>query len=214
MSTEPTPTLRGFDAQDADGVAANIADIAVSGMKAIGLYYFAHSGVKTLLTRSVAETVAAHGLSLWSVYENGQPVDAPYFTVQTANLDAHTANARAVAAGQPADTPLYCAVDYDTDPSDLPAITAYFTEFRRVLGVLGSGYHAGVYGSGLVCRHLSELGLISHTWLSQSTGFAEFDSWKPHANIVQGVERNIFGLDVDLDTLTTNAGTWVPVSAE
>jgi hypothetical protein len=204
-------SLNAFDATDALSVASHADDIKAAGYEAVCLYYFRQSNFKQLLTRHVAEAVAAAGLKLFSVYENGSPISADYFTVATANLDGHTAGVRALDAGQPSGGIVYFAVDYDCDPADLPAITAYFTEVRRVLLSLTPSYHCGVYGSGLVCRHLSELGLVSKTWLSQSKSFDGYSDWLQHADIVQGVETQVLSLDVDLDTVNPDAGLWVPV---
>jgi len=200
---------KSFDAFDATAVIAHLPQIKAAGYMSVGLYYFKSSKFKRLLTRSVAEAVSKAGLYLISVYENGFPTAKGYFTVANGQADAHVAHTRAVDAGQPIGSAIYFAVDYDAAPADLPAITDYFTEIRRVFQVLGDTHFIGVYGSGLVCRHLSEAGLVSRTWLSQSKGFAGYDDWKIHANILQGPVASLFGgIDVDLDTTNGNAGGW------
>lgn len=200
--------MKAFDAYGAAAVAARAGEIAAAGYGAVGLYYFRRSGFKQLLTREVARAVTDAGLSLFSVYENGAPTSAGYFTVDRGNADAHAAEIRAADAGQPGDSAIYFAVDYDAAPGDLPAIAAYFREVGRVLRVLESLYRVSVYGSGLVCAHLLGAGLVTHTWLSQSTGFRGYAAFAPRANIVQGKVAHLFGLDVDMDTVRESAGAW------
>ena len=199
---------QALDAQDADGVASHARELKEAGYEAVGMYYFESSRVKTLLTRGVADTVSGAGLFILSIYENGTPTGVSYFGQGKGDADAHVAGARADEAGQPERTPIYFAVDYDADPGDLPAITDYFTEVKNALNALVPVYGVGVYGSGLVCQHLTELGLVTHTWLSQSIGFNGYDDWKPHADVVQGPETTVLGLDVDLDGTNGDAGGW------
>lgn len=198
----------GIDAPDAIDVAAHASELKARGINVVGLYYFKSSGFKHLLTRDVSQTVSDAGLSILSVYENGYPTSAGYFTTATANMDAHTAYARAVAAGQTAGSALYFAVDYDAESSDLSAIDAYFAEVRRTLSVLSSTFIVGVYGSGRVCSHLHGKGLVSPTWLAQSTGWAGFADWKPNADVVQGPTSQVLGMDTDSDTVKPSALAW------
>lgn len=198
---------KAFDAYAAKAVAENAGAIVEAGYVGVGLYYFRTSGFKQLLTADIASALSAAGLFIFSAYESGEPVTAAYFTTDQANADAHVAAVRAIDAGQPGDTPIYFAVDYDASPDDLPAIRAYFAEITRVFGVVGSPHKIGVYGSGLVCRHLSDAGL-PFTWLSQSRGFAGYNDWKPRANIVQGPVSKFGDIDIDTDTTFGNSGAW------
>lgn len=52
----------------------------------------------------------------------------------------------------------------------LPHINRYFTELNRVMNADGR-YHIGVYGSGMVCKHLMGKKLAEHCWLAMSTGW-------------------------------------------
>lgn len=199
---------QALDSPDADGIARHAVAIKEDGYTAVGLYYFKSSGFKTLLTQMVAQTVSEAGLSLLSIYENGSPIKASYFSSTRGKTDANVAGKCAIAAGQPGDTPIYFAVDYDALAKDLPRITDYFTQVGQVLSDLTPQYSIGVYSSGFVCQHLLDSGLVRYTWLSQSTGFLGYDDWKPHADIVQGPSTTLFGLDVDLDGTNGHAGGW------
>ena len=200
--------MKALDTVVANFVASHTTAFKDAGVLAVGLYYFKTSSFKELLTHEVAKKISAAGLKIFSVYENGFPITVDYFTEEKGNMDAHTAAVRAADAQQPSGTPIYFAVDYDAAVADLPEITTYFTELKRVFGVLENGYTLGVYSSGRVCKHLHTAGLVTHTWLSQSTGFADHASFKPQANIVQLLPQNLLGQDVDPDVLQNDPGTW------
>ena len=200
--------MKALDTVEAKFVASHTAAFKEAGVLAVGLYYFKASQFKDLLTHEVAKKISSAGLKIFSVYENGFPTQVSYFTHDKANMDAHTAAVRSADAQQPSGTPIYFAVDYDAELADLPAITTYFTEVRRVFDVLENGHTLGVYSSGRVCKHLLGEGLVTHTWLCQSTGFADFTSFKPQANIVQQMPKILLGQDVDPDVLQHDPGTW------
>jgi Domain of unknown function (DUF1906) len=52
----------------------------------------------------------------------------------------------------------------------LPYVNRYFTDVNRILKADGR-YRVGVYGSGLVCKHLTGKKLAEHCWLAMSTGW-------------------------------------------
>jgi hypothetical protein len=57
-----------------------------------------------------------------------------------------------------------------SERSMLPFVDHYFTEVNRVLKADGR-YKIGVYGSGLVCKHIQAKGLASYCWLAMSSGW-------------------------------------------
>ena len=197
---------KAFDTYQAQHVAACAAQIKAAGYTSCGLYYFESSAFKQLLTREVAEALTEAGLYVFAVYENGRPTNGGYFDAARGRYDGQVAAEKALAAGQPAGTPVYFAVDYDASQGDLLGIAAYFEALRPALQA--DGYQAGVYGSGLVCRHLTEAGLVEKTWLSQSRGFQGYHEFLPHADILQGPSTHLFGMDVDTDETNGNAGGW------
>lgn len=196
-----------FDAYDAPDIADHAKEIKAAGYDAAALYYFEQSAFKKQLTRSVAATLSKAGLFIVSLYENGSPTTAGYFTANRGAYDGRVAAAKAEAAGQPAATIIYPTVDYDAAHADLPAISEYFKEMRSAL--TAAGYTIGVYGSGLVCRTLKEQGLVTKTWLSQSHGWQGYADWIDQADIVQGHVTRLFGADADLDiSALTGGGGW------
>ena len=133
------------------------------------------------------------------------PTNDAYFTAAQGGIDGAHAARRAHGAGQPAGTPIYFAVDGDVTPERaLP----YFQAIRNALCGAGARYSAAVYGSGAVCRLLERCGLVSHTWLSQSRGWRGYLEESRWADIVQGDEGTIVGLDVDHDVSDGSAGGW------
>jgi hypothetical protein len=191
-------------------LAAHAAELANAGYVWAGRYLFDYSSFKDLLTHSEAEALSRSGLHIVSVWENGLPTSDTYFSAAQGGIDGAHAARRALEAGQPDGTPIYFAVDGDVDPQVTPA---YFTAIRTALRGAGGRYGAAVYGSGAVCRLLEESGLVSHVWLSQSPGWRGYVEACKWAGIVQGAERDIVGLDVDLDVSDGSAGGWLLADA-
>lgn len=195
---------KGFDTPN--NPIGKLTRIKADGIGFVGMYYFHSSGYKTLLTAEIAYAIAGAGMYIVSVWESGYPTTAGYFTGAQGSTDAAGAVGRAKEAGQPDSTPIYFAVDGDVPPS---AIDTYFRTLAPI--VHAAGYTVGVYASGAVCAHLAAEGLVSHTWLSQSRGWSGYASWRPHADLVQGVTASYHGLDVDWDESPNGrGGGWIP----
>jgi len=224
--------MKALDSPQATDIANNASLLAEEGFTAIGLYYFDSSGFKQQLTKDVAEKISSipstdshPGLKIFSIYENGNPTSSSYFTTQRGNSDAHTAFARAQSAGQPLGSAIYFAIDYDASYQDLPKIKLYAYEFRRTLYALCDAlgekihrYSVGVYGSGLVCEVLFDVGIAHYTFLAQSKGWAGYTPWQSKANIIQGNSSTLhlvnanpsITIDIDYNTIPdlNNAGLW------
>jgi Domain of unknown function (DUF1906) len=63
----------------------------------------------------------------------------------------------------------------------LPHVNRYFTEVNRVLKADGR-YRIGVYGSGMVCKHLISKKLAEHCWLAMSTGWPQSKEFQAGGN--------------------------------
>ena len=193
---------KGLDAnQDMTDWAGQLVQ---EGFGFVGRYI--NHGKSQPLTTSEAQHLSTEGLYLVSIYEKGSPTEAAYFTIQRGAQDGNAAVQAAKATGQPTGTPIYFAVDYDADRCDLNTICDYFKNVFTT--VRGAGYFVGVYGSGMVCKTLTEQGWVHYTWLAQSRGWAGYDDWHDSASIVQGAETTWHGIDVDLDTSSGDAGGW------
>jgi Domain of unknown function (DUF1906) len=192
---------KGFDTFK--NVADKATQIKADGYGWVARYYFKASGFKVLLGKPEAVTISAAGLYIVSVYENGFPTSNAYFTEDQGKIDSENAVRCAQAAGQPQGSAIYFAYDADLDPN---AVMDYAKAVHAI--VKAAGYITGCYGSGAVCKALSEAGYVSKTWLSQSHGFRGYAQWQNNADIVQGPEGHYLGLDIDADTSGGNAGGW------
>lgn len=159
-------------------------------------YYSGISHAKVKLSRAEALHLSGMGIYLVSVFEDN-PTSAGYFSEQRGMDDGrHAFGYAAIGVQQPQGTPIYFTVDYDATPQDLTAtIVPYFRSVRESRG----SYLVGVYGSGLVCRTLKELGLVSYSWLAQSTGWAEYEQYKQSNqwNLLQLWTTDFHGLSID-----------------
>lgn len=192
---------KGFDTgSDCSHLGQAILD---AGFTYICRYtYSITSHSKTKLSRAEALHLSGMGIFLVNVFQNSAD-KAAYFQEEQGIHDGSVAFPYArQTLQQPIQTPIYFAVDYDASEEDIRhRIAPYFEGVRRSRGA----YFVGVYGSGLVCRVLKELGLVSFTWLSQSTGFREsktFHDWNLH----QLPGGTFHSLDVDFDESNGNGG--------
>jgi len=197
------PTNKGLDS--AKSLAHVAAQLVAKGYSWVARYYFRSSHFKDVLTAAEAKALAAAGLWVVAVYENGFPTTASYFTAAQGHVDAADAVLCAQHAGQPHGTPIYFAVDYDSAPK---AVDDYFRAVSVI--VRNAGYTPGIYGNGVTIAHLKALGLVTHGWLSQSTGFAGHAAALETADIVQLPEGTVLVLDVDGDLSHGHAGGWKP----
>src|SRR5664279_4360859 len=96
------------------------------------------------LTRVEADSLRAQGQDIGVVWETTtNEVDGGYVAGVSA---AQKAEQQAVAAGMPAGSPIYFAVDYDAQVG--PIISGYFQGAAEVLGGVG---RVGGYGGYYVC---------------------------------------------------------------
>jgi peptidoglycan hydrolase-like protein with peptidoglycan-binding domain len=185
---------------DSDTDCSPFADsLPGQGMQFVARYY-ALNAAKTL-TAAEAQQLSAAGLGIVAVYEDfNNSVDR--FSATIGASQAAQAGARAAAIAQPAGTAIYFAVDYDAAPADVEGpITDYFTAVQNVLAAAPTQYIAGVYGSGLTCRIIRDAGLADFTWLTCSTGFADYTAFRTQADIVQLAPSRFLlaGLNIDDD---------------
>jgi len=195
-------TVKAFDiAEDASG---HFSDFAQAGFEAVGLY--------ARLDRSPLTAVQdAHKaeLKIFTIFETGFPTGPRYFTQNQGYSDGEAAIEwiYAVDPGNLAwGKPIFACVDYEASESDLPAIHSYFRAFQGKMKE--KGYLASVYGSGPVCKSLIAAGLAHSGWLSQSTGWAGYSEFVDKAVIVQGVETDMFGFNIDLDDVRDLGACW------
>jgi hypothetical protein len=144
------------------------------------------------LTPNEANALSAAGLLLGAVYEDS-PTSASYFSNARGHQDGVTAFGAGVLIGQPVNSAIYFAVDYDASQADITGvILPYFAGVRQGLLDAASGgatYKVGVYGSGLVCTQVAaNCPFVSYRWLSESMGWRgsrTYTTW----SVLQSIAR-------------------------
>ena len=213
---------------DADfDVTPYLAQLKSAGVKTIGRYYDRaygsgigescyHHPIKTL-TKAELTAIENAGLSVFVVFQHcgAQCVNFDLQNKETAEKgrkDAEAAVALAQDLGQPANTPIYFAIDFDPTPgrdNPLPAariwpsIEAYFDQVQEVFA--RTRWQVGVYGAGITCQRLKASGKAKYFWLSSSLGhlgspeFFNGGQWHLFQNVVEikrSYARNTFDTDV------------------
>lgn len=195
--------MKGFDSATPIS-AAKAKELYANGYDFI-CRYFSHNPEKNL-TRPEAQDISDAGLSIVSAWEAQGDQYASFNTVMGL-ADAVAAKNQAQACGQPAGSAIYFAVDFDATQAEIDGgISGYFGEAELTLG---PAYMVGDYGSPLVNASLASKGLAARAWRAQSTGWAG-DHSQP-ADIIQGPEQTLLGIDVDTDTTSETAariGAW------
>lgn len=123
-----------------------------------------------------AQALGAQGVQIAVVFQQRQNQVADF-----TELKGRAAGRRAYrhahdSIGQPAGSAIYFSVDFDASPAEIEnEIAPYFKGIKQAFDEESAGspeYRLGVYGSGLVCRTLSDKGLIDFIWLAMSRGFS------------------------------------------
>jgi len=155
------------------------------------------------LTQQEALDIIRNGMRLVTVYEDS-PTNADYFSLRRGQLDGAAAHTDAQQIQQPANSAIYFAVDYDaTTATTHGGITEYFRGVKDGLSAAAGVspiYEVGVYGSGRVCRWIKEQQhLATYSWLAESTGWAESDTYSD-PNIKQSIaNHDLCGLQGGVD---------------
>jgi hypothetical protein len=163
--------------------------------------YLSHDADKNL-TRTEGDDLAAHGVSCVAVWES--TAQRPLAGRAAGVADAAAAAGQALAAGMPPDRPLYFAVDFDAQPSQMPAVLAYLDGAASVLG----RDRVGVYGGYATVRAALDGGHSAWAWQTRAWSQGR---WDARAAIRQGATQTIGGVSCDLNTATTaDYGQWMP----
>jgi len=130
-----------------------------------------------------------------------------YYTERQAGLDATRALAIVDHLAVPSGIPVFFGVDFDVHEDDLQGVVlAYFTSVHKQF--TAEGRLVGVYGSGLTCKTLKEAGVVHFTWMAYAPKWQGNDTYGPSADIVQGLEKSVAGLNSDLNVVATDAVLW------
>jgi len=125
------------------------------------------------LSPQEARRLASLGVKLVALWEwhSARPA---YFSYASGYADAISAYRQARGIGQPPDSAIYFAVDFNAQGAALDAVRQYFAGVSAGLAAAGGGkppYKVGVYGSGAVCDAVKRAGLAQYSWLSNSTAW-------------------------------------------
>lgn len=148
-----------------------------SGYECVIRYYTRALSNPKLLKSKEARAIAKAGLSLAVVYQDFNNSRARFDYPKGYSAGRIAYNYARDEIGQPQNSAIYFAVDYDTSQAEVEqVIRPYFQgvadAFREEAD--GSpGYAIGVYGSGLVCRLLFESNHASYAWLAGARGWRE-----------------------------------------
>lgn len=197
-----------------------VACIKSNGFTFVGRYYAIVNTGKTL-TLSEAQALSSAGLYIVSIWqESGNSVD--YFTFDQGRSDGK--NAFSIAAndfGQPANTPVYYAVDFDATDADKQAILNYFSGVQQgysdylyeqqSYGNPQIPYYIGVYGSYWVLDWCKTQGIATYFWQAYpplwSGGQNAYD-WPGYNLRQRSNDETICGIPIDRDDSSGNGGGW------
>jgi hypothetical protein len=158
-------------ATDAGQVAHRLKD---TGLHFVARYYRKPDSRWPTLSANEAKLISSMGLNLVTVWESHSRHPS-YFTYSRGYYDAASAYNQAKTIGQPPNSAIYFAVDFDARGADVIPVDQYFRGVAAGFAAAGGGkpeYKVGVYGSGAVCDTLKRERLADYTWLSNSTAWA------------------------------------------
>jgi hypothetical protein len=136
------------------------------------------------------------GFTIVSCFEEGLGKElekVSHYTRARGEHDGRRAFTQAQAVGQPADTPIYFAVDADPSPGQREMILEYFRGvadgYQQYLSDMDSQgktavtYAVGVYGSGCVLTWCQAEGLATWFWQAFAQGWCDNKKTWPGVNI-------------------------------
>jgi hypothetical protein len=160
-------------------------------------------------TLSVGEVhrLSSLGLKIVTVWEwhSGTPA---YFSYASGYYDGVSAYRQAYSVGQPADSAIYFAVDFNAGGYQLWQVDQYFRGVAAAFAAVSRGrpgYKVGVYGSGAVCDAVKRAGLARYSWLSSAKAWAGYETYADW-NIRQGDRLPNLSFDHDSDEATDDYG--------
>jgi len=154
---------------------------------------------------TLAEIAAAHasGMDVGFVYEFAN--NAAHEGAMRGQRDGQIALIHARDLGIPAGVALYCAVDFDAQPADMPAVLAYARHFQSTVSL--GGYRSGVYGSYAVCLMLHNNGYNGFLWQTYAWSHGLWSVGLSVRQLKNGI--SVAGANVDQDqTQVADWGQW------
>jgi hypothetical protein len=160
-------------------------------------------------TAERVKAAAAVGFRIGLVHEGWGGVGGKGISALDGMRDGKFCRAKGPALGAPQGAAIYFACDQDFSTAQIASwVLPYFDEIADSFN--DRFYRIGVYGSGAVCTAVKDAGLADLTWEAQSKGWASYSAWLGKADMVQGAETKIAGLDVDADMAHGDIGDYAP----
>jgi hypothetical protein len=177
--------------------------------------YYCTGNLSKRLKLEEAQRLSDSGLWVVSVFQDYNNAIGR-FSVALGEANAKSAHEYASCViGQPCETPIYFAVDFDaTDGEAKGAVRDYFEAINSAFAtaIAEGRYKVGVYGSGAVCRYIKDdAKLAEYSWLSMSTGWRGYRDYNGqnrwNLKQIKAIEIN----GVEFDTNESNpvgGGGW------
>jgi hypothetical protein len=197
----------------AEDVTPHLDQIVAAGIKTVfGYMSSINPAGSKCWTPGRVKAFAAKGLRIGLVHEGYGGVGGKGISAADGVRDGSYCRARAMVLGAPAGACVYFGCDQDFTAAQITSLVIpYFTAIRKQFA--DRRYRVGVYGSGVVCAAVINSGLADLSWQAQSKGWQGFAAWRAKADMVQGPEGKVAGVDADTDQPQGDIGDFVPVFA-
>lgn len=210
MAIMPFAVTNNYCSKDSGAAAADLSrpvnqtfldKMKVVGIKTIIRYYDHEDETikgKTL-RKDERDLIIKNNFAIGVVFQHHNDALAS-FTPARGKQDAQRSRILAKENSQPGTSAIYFGVDGDwKKAAELTKIKDYFKEVNAELAK--DGYRIGVYGSGLVCRTLTEAGLAEFCWLANAKSWPEYDKYfaSKKWRLVQTLPQDCGGRNVDFD---------------
>jgi len=182
------------------------------GIEFVGRYYKPSSSSSYLLTRTEAQNISRLGLYIAAVYQNRgrYPSD---FSYNIGKDDCNYAIGCAENVGQPKNTTIYFAVDFDAynTPGAMENIRDYFRGVNDAMNYFyktnSYKWYIGIYAGRQVCEDIKSLGLAYHIWQAAAWRYGKDCSYNiKQTAIDQSVTCNGFATSIDWDESSGSYG--------
>lgn len=193
--------------------SSQLTSLKNNGYSFVGRYYCADTSNQKLLTLAEAQRISTAGLDIIVVYEDANNY-AGAFSYNIGVSDCNNAIGRAGAVGQPYNTAIYFAVDYDAaGDGTLGNIDEYFRgvsdAMKQYRQSNGNGWNIGIYGGIQTVDYMYSKYGIFNVWQTVAWSGSSISS---HANIYQNVVDTTIsalpGVNVDLDISYSGTGSF------
>lgn len=179
------------------------AELRAAGYQTIVRYYSMSAWKR--IGAAEARALTRVGLRLAVTYQDRQNQVADFSEPKGRLAGQNAFNYAQSVIMQPANSAIYFAVDFDPSQQEVTNnVIPFFNGLRAAMLAANNNtmpYRIGVYGSGRTCRMLLGANLAEFAWLSQSSGFAEYQAFLASGNwhLSQEMPAKVLGLDCDPD---------------